>query len=99
MLGDNDYGGPLTKINVLDNLTFTNSDWVFEPKFEYIQKTDLIRMTTKEGYTMFFRRVKPTDRVDIVADDGKFEEYFKTLFFEKYIMSNKNLKIDRLWIG
>jgi hypothetical protein len=93
-------GGPIKKIKLINNLSFTTPEINFEPKFEYIEKTDLIKMTTKNNFlTVVFRRVGLTDRLDIVADERKFEDYFKSLFFDNYIKADKNLKVDKLWIG
>ncbi len=94
-------GGAKEKIAVIDASHFTTtSDISFEPKFEYIKNSDLIKMTTKGNFlTVIFRRVKPTDKLDIVTDEKKFESYFKSLFFDKYLKADKDLKIDKLWIG
>jgi hypothetical protein len=94
-------GGAKAKISVIDASRFTiTTDISFEPTFEYIENSDLIKMITKENLlTVVFRRARPSDRLDIVTDERKFENYFKSLFFDNYMKTNKGLKIDKLWIG
>ena len=92
-------GGPIKKV-VIDAVKFTTTEISFEPKFEYIEKLDLIKMTTKGNFlSVVFRRVKPSDKLDIVTNEQKFESYFKSLFFDNYLKVDKQLKVDKLWIG
>ncbi len=99
LLGTMD-GGAINEIIIIDDLSFTTSEISFEPKFEYIPTSDLIKMTTKNNFlTVVFRRVKQTDKLEIIQDERQFESYFKALFFEKYTKTDKNLRIDKLWIG
>jgi hypothetical protein len=93
-------GGPMEKVKIIDASHFTTSEISFEPKFEYLEKSDLIKMTTKGNFlSVVFRRVKSTDKLDIVTDEKKFEDYFKSLFFDSYLKADKGLTIDKLWIG
>lgn len=93
-------GGPIEKIKILSTTSFTTDEISFRPKFQYIEKLDLIKMTANDNsLTVIFRRVKPSDKIEIVKDEKKFENYFKTLFFDKFLKADKNLKVDKLWIG
>jgi hypothetical protein len=93
-------GGPMEKVSIIDPLHFTTAEISLEPKFEYFEKSDLIKMTTKGNFlSVTFRRVKTSDKVDIVTNESKFESYFKSLFFDSYLKVDKGLKVDKLWIG
>lgn len=93
-------GGPIEKMKILSTTSFTTDEMSFQPKFQYIEKLDLIKMTTNDNFlTVIFRRVKSTDRLDIVTDEKKFENYFKAMFFDKFVKADKSLKVDKLWIG
>ena len=93
-------GGPIEKMKVLSSTSFTTDEISFQPKFDYIEKLDLIKMTTNDNFlTVTFRRVKPGDRLEIITDEKKFENYFKSLFFDKFLKADRNLKVDKLWIG
>lgn len=93
-------GGPIEKMKILSPTSFTTDELSFKPKFDYIQNLDLIKMSTNDNsQPITFRRVKPSDRLDIITDEKKFENYFKSLFFDKFLQADKNLKVDKLWIG
>jgi hypothetical protein len=93
-------GGQIEKPKVIGATKFTTSEMSFEPTFEYLESSDLVKMTTKDKFlTITFRRVKTSDRLDIITDEKKFENYFRSLFFDKYLVADKNLRVDKLWIG
>ena len=93
-------GGSIENVKTLTSMSFTTDEVCFQPKFDYIEKLDLIKMTTKDNFlNLIFRRVSTTDRLDIVTDEKKFESYFKSLFFDNFIKADKSLTIDKLWIG
>jgi hypothetical protein len=92
--------GSKIKLNVLGEYGFTTEDVTYLPKFEYLENSDLIKMTTLNNlWTVIFRRVKSSDRLDIIEDEKKFEAYFINQFFHKFLIKDKTLKIDELWIG
>jgi hypothetical protein len=93
-------GGPIEKMKILSTTSFSTDEMSFKAKFQYIENLDLIKMTASNNFlTVIFRRVKSTDRLDIVTDKKKFENYFKALFFDNFFKADKNFKVDKLWTG
>lgn len=92
--------GSKEKIKIIDSVSFSFVNIFDEPVFTYSIDKDLIYEKTNSNTQITFRRVNDTDRLDIIADEDAFNQFFIDKFFTPdYFTESEKSKIVNIWNG
>lgn len=92
--------GGTGKIIIIDSVSFSFPDRIDEPIFKYSIQKDLIYERIGSNKQIIYRRVNNTDRLDIIADENAFNQFFIDKFFTlDYFTESERSKIVNIWDG
>lgn len=100
IVANGNMDGGETTLEAIDSLSFTIANRVDHPLFVYLKKENMIQLTKPYYPPMLFRKVKPTDNLEIIGNEEAFNEYFiKRLFLDDYFDHSNPFNITAIWNG
>jgi hypothetical protein len=92
--------GGTGNIKIIDSVSFSFPDRVDEPIFTFSLHKDLIFERIGSNKPIIYRRINKTDRLDIIADENAFNQFFIDKFFTSdYFTDSERSKIVNIWDG